>query len=106
MITIPTYEEARNRVLSGTYSHLDWFVVEHEPGGVGEEKFRTELANVIDEIVRKCHEEGKGFTIRIDSNEEATQDNQGPNGMFVAATMAISFVVLILFLIVMMRITS
>lgn len=62
---IPTYEEASERVVSGTSSHLDWFIVENEPGGLGTERFRRELSNAIDEVVKEVNESGKGATIRI-----------------------------------------
>lgn len=50
MTTIPTYEDAQNRVVTGKGTMLDWFVTEHEPGGmVDQAKFRRELTQLLEE---------------------------------------------------------
>jgi predicted glycosyltransferase len=50
-VTIPTYEEAKERVESGKADPLDIFIVENEPAGIKqEEKFRKELQELVDYI--------------------------------------------------------
>ena len=56
-MTLPVYEVCQQRVVDGTNSALDWFLVEWEPPdehAFKQRKFRAEL----EDLVRECAQRG------------------------------------------------
>lgn len=52
-MTIPTWEEAKERVEANRADPVDIFIYNHEPAGKEDDKFRTELETLI-EYIEAC----------------------------------------------------